>query len=258
MKNLIFWAAIIFIAATSCKKTETPVQKKPFIKTITYKSASGNVTAVNTYTYNANNQIVYYTIDNIGSTPNKIILDRNSAGQVTKIYDTLGRISDIYLYTYTADGRVSKRETWIKMGTNVGVPGLLVWKADFSYSATGCQILWYADGTTFDSKEFYTLTPDGKNIAKIESFNSSNTLTKTTHYTGYDAKNNFYLAMPFTDTKPVIINANNYTTHTITLGSTTDTYLNTYTYDGNNYPLSRTETKNGAANGSREYTYEMR
>jgi hypothetical protein len=197
------------------------------------------------YSYDRQNRFateVFTSIDeNVNSSSTFQVLKYNASGAIEEAsYDYVAPAKTDYkiMNTFAADGKISRVDAY-----NLQTGALQYYQVAI-YTAGSVRINSFTPAGVLSSYYLYTLTADGKNIAKLESFSGSNALNYTDSYSNYDTKNTFESLYPVS----FYIypnNINNAAKIIFTQGNaiTTSNYLLEYNADG--YVTKKTNPATG-------------
>lgn len=258
MKKLLFSAAALAVLFAACKDDDTnptPQTTKLFLNLV---RGTDSISV----TYNANNKIVRLDLaDNrVGGHPyfNEAVYENNRLVKLNYSDESPTALHLAQSYDYNAAGHVEKIKFYEEDGTLGGYDSL-------TYDNTGRLAALYTGngsvgGTTgLNFHEKYAFLWDSKgNITKqyvipiTDGVETKDTVT--TVYT-YDDKVNYVAKQPEIflmepESPAFALSANNIVTEkTVWSETTTEEYTNEYTYDEDNYPVTKKSTGKYTNNG---------
>lgn len=267
MKKLLFSAVALAVLFTACKDDDTnptPQSTKLFLNLVRGTDSIG-------VTYNTNNRIVKYDLidsrEGGHSYYNEGVYENNRLVKLNSSEESPTALQLDQTYDYNTAGHVSKIKFYDEDGKVYSYDSL-------TYDNTGHLAALYtaeaADGGTTDLEvyEKYAFIWDSKgNITKqhvIKIVDGEETKdTVTTTYT-YDDKVNYaskqaeiFLMEPESPAFGLSVN-NILTEKTIWSETTTEEFTNEYTYDEDNYPVTKMSkgkyTNNGSVSTSEDNT----
>lgn len=252
MKKLLFSAAALAVLFAACKDDETVLEPQPTKLFLNLVRGTDSIGAI----YNASNRIVKYDLidsrEGGHSYYNEAVYENNKLVKLNSSEEGPASLHLDQSYDYNAAGNVERIRFYDETGKAYAYDSL-------SYDNTGrLAALYLNEDMAFYEK--YAFVWDSKgNITKqhaIKIVDGEETKdTVTTTYT-YDDKVNYvakqaeiYLMEP--ESPAFGLSANNILTEkTIWSETTTEEYTNEYTYDQDNYPVTKKSVGKYNNNGS--------
>ncbi|MVT09442.1 hypothetical protein [Chitinophaga tropicalis] len=259
MKKLLFSAAALAVLFTACKDDDTNPTPQPTKLFLNLVRGTDSISA----TYNASNRIAKYALidSRVGghSYYNEPVYENNRLVKLNSSEDGPDALLLNRSYNYNAAGRVEKINFHGDDGKVYGFDSL-------AYDNAGHLVAFYEKEGDYHEK--YALVWDSKgNIIKqhgiriVDGVESKDTVTTT--YT-YDDKVNYVAKQPeiylMEPGGPAFgLSANNILTEkTVWNETNTEEYTNEYTYDEDNYPVTKKSSgkyiNNGTVNTKEENT----
>lgn len=225
--------ALFFILAVGCKKDKGP---QPVITLLAQSVTSSETT---TYTYDENNKVTGYVVENIVPDYNyTAVFTYNSSGQLTEVrYNPANSIEDTKdVYSYNASGQLSTIESYYV--TNVYSSIYAKYEADYG-TAGKVSVYKFSSagtGTAYLNTE-YILDSKG-NVVQQLTYNISGNVIVTTENSLFDNKKAAGASLPQTG---FVQNVNNYGKVTVTAtGGMPGVTTYSYEYDADGFPTKRT------------------
>lgn len=225
--------ALFFILAIGCKKDKGP---QPIITLLAQSITSSETT---TYSYDENNRVTGYVVENVVPSYNyTAAFTYNSSGQLTEVrYNPANSIEDTKdVYSYNASGQLSTIESYHV--TNVYASMFAKYEADYS-TAGKVRVYKFSSagtGTAYLDTD-YILDSKG-NVVQQLSYNISGNVIVTTENSEFDNKKAAAASLPQTG---FVKNVNNYGKVTVTAtGGTPSVTTYSYEYEADGFPAKRT------------------
>jgi YD repeat-containing protein len=243
MKKIITISVAFTILILSCrKKKDEVVIVPPVLKTYLVKKSLANIGDY-TYNYDAQNRMTSEVFASSNEVNNK------SYTNTINTYDAQGHIAtmttdyvssaetDLKInVTYNANG---KPDTWAIINLATGAT-LYTYKLE--YTTTSFKTTTLTTTGVQLNASLYTLSADGKRINQLQSYNSSNVITSTQVYSGYDDKKNEEELYPL-GFRIVPAYENNSASVAVTNAAGTVTNISyTYEYNADGYRTKRTNS----------------
>jgi hypothetical protein len=244
MKSTLILSTLLLCLLFSCKKKseDVPAVQNTYLSKLVHHSLGSFA-----YAYDAQNRLateVFTSLDeNVNSSSTYKVLKYNASGAIEEAsYDYVApaRIDYKIVNTFAVDGRTSRTDAY-----NLQT-GALQYYLVAIYTASSIRVNSFNAAGVLTSYYLYTLTADGKNYTKLESFTGSNVLSFSDTYSDYDTQKTFESLYPI-GFSIYPSRVNNVLKDISIQGNTTTIFNFTYEYNADGYVTKKTNTATGKA-----------
>jgi hypothetical protein len=241
MKTKFILSTLLLCLLFSCKKKSEDIPAQNIYCSKLIHPSLGTFA----YTYDAQNRLateVFTSLDeNVNSSSTYKVLKYNASGAIEEAsYDYVAPARTDYkiVNTFAVDGKISRTDAYNLQS------GALQYYLVAIYTASSIRVNSFTAAGVLSSYYLYTLTADGKNYTKLESFTGSNVLSFSDTYSDYDTKKTFESLYPVSFS--VYPNrVNNALKDIFIQGNSTTTYNFIYEYNTDGYVTKKTNTATG-------------